>query len=209
MRQGSTKKTILDTIAIFCVKRIANCFWDIADNWSYKNEKIAELYDKTISQEYRKEYEHCDISSKKHILHIGSGSYPLTEMMLASCSSGDIVGIDKNLKTVIKAQQVVQRKKLQDRISIQHGDGCNVAAEDFDAVVISSCSLPKVEILEHVLQKVKPDSTVIVREVDIATKDIFSCITAHPDFTLKKQISHNPFPFIEPFGWTSFCLIKK
>ncbi|MBN1861730.1 MAG: methyltransferase domain-containing protein [Candidatus Thermoplasmatota archaeon] len=209
MRQRSTKKTILDTIAIFCVKRIANCFWDIADNWSYKNEKIAQLYDKTISEEYRKEYERCDISSKKNVVHIGSGSYPLTEIILASCSVSHVVGIDKNLQTVTKAQQVVQRKKLADRISIQHGDGCNIAAEEFDAIIISSCSLPKVKILQHIFQRVKPNTTIIVREVDIATKDIFSCLASYPEITLETQINHNPFPFIEPFGWTSFCLQKK
>lgn len=209
MKQCLTKKTILDSIAIFCVKRTANCFWDIADNWSYKNEKIAQLYNKTISEEYQKEYEACDLSARKNILHIGSGSYPLTEIILASCSSGHIIGIDKNNKTVIKAQQVVQRKNLQDRISIKHGDGCDIAAEDFDAIIISSCSLPKVKILQHIFQKVRPSSTIIVREVDIATKDIFSCIASHPEIVLQKQISHNPFPFIEPFGWTSFCLKKK
>ncbi len=209
MKQRTTKKTILDTIAIFFIKKISNCFWEIADNLSYKNEKIAKLYNKSIGKEYRKEYENCHIASNADILHIGCGAYPLTEIVLSSCGTGQIVGIDKNPQTVTQAQQVIKKNKLENHITIKHGDGLDFSVEDFDVIIVSSCSLPKVKILQHLFQKAKSQSTIIVREVDIAANDILQCIDAHHDIELKKQVRHNPFPFFEPIGWTTFCLKKK
>jgi precorrin-6B methylase 2 len=209
MEQHAKPNTILDTIAIFFIKKTANCFWEIADTWSYKNDAITRIYNKTIGKEYQKEYEDCGISSHSNILHIGCGSYPLTEIVLANCTKGQIVGIDKNNKAVQRGQQVIKKNNLDKRIILKHGDGLDFPVEEFDMVIVSSCSQPKEKILQHLFQKVRPQGTIIVREVDIATKDILNYIAAHPDIELKQQIRHNPFPFFEPIGWTTFCLTKK
>jgi len=209
MEQRTTHKTILDTIAIFFIKRMANCFWEIADTLSYQNDTITRLYNKIIGKEYQKEYENCGISTHMNILHIGSGSYPLTEIILASCTNGQIVGIDRDGRAVQRGQHVIKKNNLDHRITLTHGDGLDFPVEEFDMVIVSSCSQPKVQILEHLFQKVQSKSVIIVREVDIATKDILRWINAHPDVELKKQIRHNPFPFFEPIGWTTFCLLKK
>ena len=209
MKPRNTKKTVMDAIAVFFIKKISNCFWEIADSWSYKNVKIAKIYDHSIGDEYRKEYETCGIAPQANILHIGCGAYPLTEIVLAGCSTGRIVGIDKNPQTVQRAKQVIQRHTLENHVTIQHGDGLNFPVEDFNVIIVSSCSLPKVKILEHLFLETKPQSSIIVREVDIAANDIIACIHAHPDISLEKQVRHNPFPFFEPIGWTTFCLKKK
>ena len=209
MKQSKTKKTVLNTFAIYFIKKVSNYFWEIADKWSYKNEKIAKLYNKSIGKEYRKEYETCGICGNANILHIGCGAYPLTEIVLANCITAQIVGIDKNPQTVQRAQQIIQKNKLENRILIKHGDGLNYPLSEFDFIIVSSCSLPKVKILNHVFQKAKSQSMIIVREVDIAANDILQCVDAHQDITLTKQVRHNPFPFFEPIGWTTFCLEKK
>jgi precorrin-6B methylase 2 len=209
MRPRSSRKTVLDSIAIFIIKKISIYFWEIADNWSYKNEKIARLYDKFIGKEYRKEYENCGICGDAAVLHIGCGAYPLTEFVLAGCSTGPIVGIDKNPLTVKRAQEMIRRHNLENQIHIKHGDGLDYPVGDFDFIIVSSCSLPKVQILHHLFQKAKSQSTIIVREVDIAVEDIQKCIQEHQNILLKKQIRHNPFPFLEPTGWMTFCLNKK
>ncbi|MBN1280971.1 MAG: methyltransferase domain-containing protein [Candidatus Thermoplasmatota archaeon] len=209
MKPRTTKNTILDILAIFTIKVISNCFWEVADSWSYKNEKIARIYDRSIGKEYRKEYETCGIPPTASILHIGCGAYPLTEMVLADCSSGPIVGIDKNLHTVHKAQHVIQQHHLTNHLTIIHGDGLDYPIEQFDVIIVSSCSLPKVKILTHLFEKAKSHSIIIVREVDIAAQEILHCIDAHQDITVEKQVHHNPFPFFEPIGWTTLCLKKR
>jgi protein-L-isoaspartate O-methyltransferase len=209
MKQRTSKKNILYKIAIFFIKKTSNCFWELADNWSYKNEKIAMLYNRFIGKEYQKEYENCAIQTNVNVLHIGCGAYPLTEMVLASCSAGHITGIDKNQQTVTQAREVIKKNTLEDRITITHGDGLDFSVEEFDVIIVSSCSLPKVQILRHLFQKAKSQSTIIVREVDIAANDILRCLDEHQNIELKKQVRHNPFPFFEPIGWTTFCLRKK
>jgi protein-L-isoaspartate O-methyltransferase len=209
MKKGANKKPILERIAIFLVKKTSNYFWELADTWSYKNDKIASLYNRFIGKEYEKEYQNCTIAASGNVLHIGCGSYPLTEIVLAHCSTGHIVGIDKNQQTVTQARHIIKKNKLDDRITIIHGDGLHYPVEDFDVIIVSSCSLPKVQILQHLFQKAKSNSTIIVREVDIASQDITDCLAAYKIIELKKQVRHNPFPFFEPIGWTTFCLIKK
>lgn len=196
-------------IAIFIIKKISNFFWEFADIWSYKNEKIAQYYNKTIGREYTKEYNECGITPDLKVLHIGCGAYPLTEIMLAHSNVHTVVGIDKNLLTVQRAQEVIQRRHLQGEISIEYGDGLCYPVKDFDVIIISSCSLPKVQILQYLFTAAKPHSKIIVREVDIATGDIIQSIETHQGITLEKCMRHNPFPFIEPVGWTTYCLRKK
>jgi precorrin-6B methylase 2 len=203
------KKTVIDTFAIFCVKKTSNLFWEIADTWSYKNNKIAQRYNNSIEAEYQKECETCGLSSNSKVLHIGCGAYPLTDIVLAQCCSGSLVGIDKNPVAVHRAQEVVQQHQLQNRITVQHGNGTEFPVNDFDLILISSCSLPKVQILEHLFKNAKHQSTIIVREVSIATVDILNCINAHPEIEIIQQMHHTPFPFYGPLGWDTFCLRKN
>ena len=203
------KKTVIDTIAVSIVKKISNFFWDIADTWSYKNNKIAQRYNKSIEAEYQKECETCDLSSNSKVLHIGCGAYPLTDIVLAQCFTGTLIGIDKNPVAVHHAQEVIQRHHLQNKITVQKGNGTEFPVNDFDLIVISSCSLPKVQILEHLFKNAKHQSTIIVREVSIATADILHCINAHPEIEIVQQMHHTPFRFYGPLGWDTFCLRKN
>jgi precorrin-6B methylase 2 len=210
MISSSTKKNIIERFYIFFVKTIlSNFFWEIADAWSYKNSKVAQRYDKSIEEEYRKECETCGLSMNSKILHIGCGAYPLTQIVLAQCCSGELVGIDKNLLAVKRAREVIQRHHLQNRITINHGNGIEYPVDDFDLILISSCSYPKVQILEHLFKDAKHRSTIIVREVRIATDDVLRCIREHPEIEMIQQMHHTPFPFYGPLGWDTFYLRKN
>lgn len=193
---------------IFFVKKISNFFWEIADTWSYKNDKIAKRYNNSIEGEYQKECTICGLSTNSKVLHIGCGAYPLTEIVLSRCCSGTHVGIDKNPVSVQRAREVIQRHRLDDRITIYHGNGTDYPVNDFDMILISSCSLPKVQILEHLFKNVKHQCIIIVRELRIATPDIYSCINEHPEVEIIEQMHHTPFPFYGPLGWDTIYLRK-
>jgi precorrin-6B methylase 2 len=143
------------------------------------------------------------------VLHIGCGAYPLTDIVLAQSCSGALVGIDKNPLAVHRAQEVIQRHRLQNKITVQQGNGTEFPVNDFDLILVSSCSLPKVQILEHLFKNAKHQSTIIVRELSIATPDILHCINTHPDIEIIQQIHHTPFPFYGLLGWDTFCLRKN
>ena len=209
MTSQNTKENIIERISIFFVKITSNFFWEVADTWSYKNNKIAQRYNKSIEEEYRKECEICGVSKNLKVLHIGCGAYPLTQIVLAQSCSGILVGIDKNALAVQRAQEVISRHHLQNKITILQGNGTDYPVNDFDLILISSCSLPKVQILEHLFKNAKHQSTIVVREVSIATADVLNCINIHPEIEIIQKMHHTPFPFYGPFGWDTFYLRKN
>ncbi len=196
--------------AVNVVKKFSNLFWEIADDWSYKDERIAHYYDRTIGGDYEREYSLCSIPPDSKVLHIGCGAYPLTEMTLAQeAHVRSVVGIDHTPITVDRAREVIRRRNLQGKISIEHGDGIDYPVEDFDVIIASSCSFPKVLILKHLLSAAKHGSKIIVRELDIGAGDILAGISIYQGITLQKCMRHNPFPFVEPMGWSTYCLQKE
>ena len=203
------KKTVIDTLTIFCIKKISNLFWEVADTWSYKNHKIAHRYDNSIEKEYQKECETYGLSTNSSVLHIGCGAYPLTDIVLAQNCLGAIVGIDKNPVAVHRAKEVIRQNHLETRITVQHGNGTEFPVNNFDLILVSSCSLPKVQILEHLFKNAKHQCTIVVREISIATADILCCINSHPEIEIIQQMHHTPFPFYGPLGWDTFYLRKN
>jgi precorrin-6B methylase 2 len=189
--------------------KLSNYFWQCIDILSCKMKKIAKIYETTISKEYEKESKIFDISDGKKILHIGCGAYPITALTLAKINGAKIVGIDRNPKSIKLAKNIVQEKNLHTKITIEQGDGTNYHVEDFDTIIISGCSYPKKQILEHVFENAKPQSKIILRASDRSAKSILSCMNLRGDITLVKKIKNYPFPFGKTFGWQSFYLIKN
>ena len=192
------------------VKKISNLFWEVADDWSNKSERISAYYDRTIGGDYEREYNLCSIPPDSRVLHIGCGAYPLTEMTLAhEPQVRSVVGIDHTPVTVDRARKVIRRRNLAGKISIEHGDGIDYPVENFDVIIASSCSFPKVLILNHLLSTAKRGSKIIVRELDIGAGEILATIANYHNVTLEKCMHHNPFPFVEPMGWSTYCLQKQ
>ena len=139
---------------------------------------------------------------------MGCGSYPLTEMTIARLFEVHVVGIDKNLKAVKRAGNVILKKKFDKKITIEYGNGVNYPVEDFDTIIVSSCALPKVAILNHIFTKAKTNSSIIVRDLDIATEEILDCINEYENIVIEKRI-HHPVPSLMPIGWNAFYLKKN
>jgi hypothetical protein len=199
---------ILDKIIFFAARKFSNFFWKIFDLLSFKNKKISRFYEQSIGERYRKEFESFGISKDKKVLHIGCGSYPLTEITLTRLFGVKVVGIDKDPTAVQQAYEVVKRNHYDSKITIIHGDGVTHPTGTFDVIIISSCSLPKLKILEHVFHEAKKKSIIIVRELDIATKPIIDCIKKHKEIILIRKIHHS-LPLFLPVGWDAFHLTKS
>jgi len=197
-------------VMIYLIKNISNYYWDIVDNLAFKLDKLVErCYKKSIGAEYRREYQTFDISKNDKILHIGSGAFPLTEIILAETIGATVVGIDSSMKAVNSADDVVHKKNLQDKIKINYGNGIDYPINDFDVVIVSSCASPMLKIVEHIFKTAKNNSKIIIREMEASVKPLIRYIDMQRNISLVKKIDHNPFPFLKPFGWQSFYLIKK
>ena len=134
---------------MFYIKQ-SNFFWHLVDKFSCKLERLGALYEKVLSKTYKKEGNKLGIYDAENILHIGCGSYPVTAITLAELNGGKIVGIDRNKKAIEPAIEVIKNKNLEDRIKIEHGDGTSYPLDNFDTIIISGCSVPKLKVLKHI-----------------------------------------------------------
>jgi len=183
--------------------------WYIIDNLSCKLDGFAQVYENSIGREYSKEYAQLRLSATKKVLHIGCGSYPLTNIILSADGLQHIVGIDSDPRAVELAQHIISKKHLSEQVTIEQSDGQHYSVKKFDIIIISSCSWPKMDIVDHVLTDAKKNSIIILRELNHVVKPVKQCILSHPDIVILKHISHHPFPFYGPIGWQSFYLTKK
>lgn len=198
-----------ETMASTLIKLVSNSFWEVADYSAFKSTRAARLYDKTIGGDYKEEYDRCGITTGSNILHIGCGSYPLTEIALAKTSKAHITGIDKNTKAIPRALKIITERGLSDCISIEQGDGCTFPISTYNTIIVSSCSQPKISILQHIHEQAPSKARIIVREVDIACPYIEAFLATHPSLVVTGRIHHNPFPFVYPVGWTTYQLHKQ
>jgi len=209
VRRLQFKKTkIIDRLAIFVIRTISNYLWTVVDILSHDNEKTAERYERSVGREYKNECKAFNISKGKKILHIGCGSYPLTEMTIARLFEVDVVGIDKNTKAVKRANEVILKKQFDKKITIKQGNGVDYPVEEFDMIIVSSCALPKTDILNHVFTKAKKNSIIIIRDLDTSTDEFLDYINEYKYITIEKRI-HHPAPSLMPIGWNAFHLKKK
>ena len=159
------------------MKIVSIYYWIFIDNLSFKLEKLSEIYyKKSIGPEYKKEYRLFGISKENKVLHIGSGSFPLTEISLAEQIGANIVGIDKNPRAVEAANEIIYKKKLNNKIKIEYGNGMNYPIEEFDVIIVSSCTSPKVRIVKNIFKNAKNNSKIIIREMDTSSKSLIEYI---------------------------------
>lgn len=194
--------TVLD---VFRIKK-SNLVWHIIDILSCKFKKIATKYQKTVMTQYKRESELFNLEKSKNILHIGCGAFPISTMVLHEVNGGKIVGIDSNSKLVNLAKNVIKNKNLSDRIEIKHGNGTNFPIDDYDTIIISGCSIPRIKVLDHVIRAAKPNTKIIVREIYCQNKPIEKLINSSKNIKVIKKIDNRPVPTA---GWESFYLIKK
>jgi precorrin-6B methylase 2 len=197
--------------------KILNYFWQHIDILYFKIDRLANIYELSAGEKYEQEFKIFGISNGKKILHIGCGQYPVTAITLARLYDAKIVAIDRDLKAIEFAKEVIRKKKLEEKISIEHGDGLNYPIEKFDVIILGGLIFPKKQILEHVLNTVKPDAKIIFRTSIISFKLIFEHMNIHQDFFSIKKIErtwsasgifNSPFKFAS-LKWVSLCLIKK
>jgi 2-polyprenyl-3-methyl-5-hydroxy-6-metoxy-1,4-benzoquinol methylase len=191
------------------VKALSNKFWDIADRSSCNNSLFAKLYNNRIDNEYRKEFELCHIDPQADVLHIGCGAYPLTEIHLAEVTKGSITGIDRNQQVVQKATECITRRQLSGRIHILHGNGLTHPLKDFDTIIVSSCSTPKLQLIERIIQDAQPNTQIILREVELSCGPLLTYFSTRHDVSVLSEMRHNPPPFFPPLGWVTYHIQKK
>jgi len=186
--------------------KIINFLWYIVDRLSSISDFIAELYEKTVGNEYRNERDKFNLSKSKKILHIGCGPYPITALILSEINGVKIVAIDHNEKCVKITRKVLEQKNMNGKISAELGEGINYPLKGFDTIIASGCSLPKIQVIKHILQNSDKKSKIIIRESYYKDKIIKDVIKNYGDVELIKKINNHAF---RTSNWESFYITKK
>ncbi|MCJ7572171.1 MAG: class I SAM-dependent methyltransferase [Candidatus Thermoplasmatota archaeon] len=186
--------------------KIINLFWYIVDRLSSISDFFAELYEKTVGNEYRKERDKFNLSKSKKILFIGCGPYPITALILAEMNGVRIVAIDHNEKCVKISRKVLEQKNINRKISVELGEGLNYPLKGFDTIIASGCSQPKIQVINHILQNSDRKSKIIIREAYYKDKIIKDIIKNFGDVELITKIKNHAF---RTSNWESFYITKK
>jgi len=197
--------SVTQTRSCGVIKSMSYIYWTIIDLVAHKfNFFTRWYYDKSIGNEYQKEFNTFHINSKENVLHIGCGSFPLTELTLARKINCNITSIDKDEVAVRNAKKTIQEAALTTLVTINRGSGESYSIESFTTIIISSCAHPKEPIINHILTHAKKGTKIIIREVETSAKHIKEYMEKQSKVQLIAAIDHHPFPFIPPFGWKSF-----
>ncbi len=186
--------------------KIRNLFWYMIDRLSSISNFIAELYDKTVGNEYRNERDKFNLSKSKKILHIGCGAYPMTALILAEMNKVKIVAIDHNEKCIKITKKVLDHKNMNGKIYAEFGEGVNYPLKGFDTIIASGCSQPKIQVIKHILQNSDKKSRIIIRESYYKDKIIKDILKNFNDVELIKKINNHA---LRTSHWESFYIAKK
>ena len=186
---------------------ISNTLWKTIDLIAQHHPSFArKYYTHYIGSAYQKEYEKFNICESDSVLHVGCGTFPLTEIMLARSCQATIYGIDNRTHAISAAQHYLNYQGLTDIITIEYADGINHDYAPYSVIIISSCASPKQTILDAILTTAHPNTRIILREVESHSAKILSFIDQKPLLQLLDHMSNHPFPFFKPFGWNSYLL---
>lgn len=152
------------------------------------------------------ENEKFDLSNTKRILHIGCGSYPITAMKLAEMGYGNIITIDEDLKALKRANKVIDAKNLNGIIQAKYGSGASYPLEEFDTIIVSGCSVPKEQVLEHIFKNSKPETKIIVRKTKFDVDSLINRLNLPKDLSIIDTKENYLLPILY---WDSLLIIKK
>jgi len=151
------------------------------------------------------ESKHFNLSNAKRVLHIGCGSYPITAMKLAEMGYDNIVTIDHDVKALKRANKVLNKRNLNGRVKAKKGNGTTYPLGEFDTIIVSGCSVPKKQVLEHILKNSKPETRIIVRKTDFDVDSFIKNLNPQQNISII-DIKEN---YIVPTIYWDSVLIKK
>ena len=89
---------------------------------------------------------------------------------------------------------------------MEYGDGSNFPLDNFDTIIISGCSVPKIRVWNYILNNAKPDTRVIIRDSFFDAESIIGLTNTENTIELVKKMHNNPYLNTH---WESYYLVKK
>ncbi len=110
----------------------------------------------------RKEILLCGLSPEDRVVHIGSGSLPMTALSLAKAGF-EVVALDNDPAAVANASRFLRRSVCQGKASAREVDGLEVDCGTAEAAWVSFLVYPKEEVLKRAFASLKEGGKLIYR----------------------------------------------
>lgn len=170
-------------IDVSSFKKVIDYMFKIVEKIIIKLKKLLPSYIKYYVDIIDKEINIAKISSSTRVVHIGCGPIPSTSILIAKKTGANIIGVDKNPRTVEKARSCLHELGYANKIQIKQAEASNFPIENFDVILISHGIEPRDKFLKYVSKSMKEDAIVVFRtfssdlgeliESDAFLKDIF------------------------------------
>ncbi|SIQ07773.1 Nicotianamine synthase protein [Alkalispirochaeta americana] len=89
------------------------------------------------------------IGEGDRVLAIGCGSLPFTAVLVATLAKAQVVAVDIDPVSVLKARELIQRLGLSSRIQVLAGDAASITLPQAEVALVALQAAPKKEILDN------------------------------------------------------------
>lgn len=158
LREGvSTQGINLDDDSVHRLQQIYERFetdleYDFADrviNGQTSSERDYSLYGRFLRLT-QAESTLAGIRPSDKILFIGSGSFPISAILLSTLNSAKIDCYDKSADACTTSQKVVDKLGLSDRITVLNSSGEDGSVYGYDVIIVALLAQPKSRIMANV-----------------------------------------------------------
>jgi len=154
------------------IKRLIDFSFIFVENLIVNLDKLHDTYFDYYSDIITNEINIAEITSDKQVLHIGSGSIPVTSIIIAKNTGAKVVGIDKNSDSIKKGKTCILKSNLSDKIQLFNMDAESFSVNKFDIIIISHGVKPIDIILTHIAKSMKESAKVIYRTSSTSSGEI-------------------------------------
>jgi precorrin-6B methylase 2 len=180
------------------IKKIVDLVYILIEKLSINFPIIAKDYIFFYEELVDKEIKLANITKKDKILNIGCGPVPATSLLISKKTGAKITCIDINEGVIKQAKEFLKNQGIKD-IKLEHGDGTQYSANEFDIIFISWGVDPLTSILKNVIKTMKNDARIVIRapessnfyyllEKELDEKIKVEKIVTHPSYSNSKSI---------------------
>jgi 2-polyprenyl-3-methyl-5-hydroxy-6-metoxy-1,4-benzoquinol methylase len=145
------------------IKRLVDFTFILIENTIVNLDKLHDIYFDYYSDMITNEIELTEITNDKKVLHIGSGSIPVTSILITKNTGAQVVGIDKNPDSIKKGKSCISKNNYSDKIQLLNEDAESFQVNEFDIIIVSHGVKPIKKILDHISKSMKESALVIYR----------------------------------------------
>ncbi len=184
-------------------RNMMNYLYVIFEKTAYQFDFSSEYYLRFYKELVENEIDLAKIISKDQILVIGCGSIPATSIIIAKKTNAHVTSIDIDPRAIKNASILINKLKLENKMTLEFADGHNYLIKKFDVVFVLYGVKNHGDLLYSVGNEMKDNARIIFRSVLEDNKKILGLNENNKTFDIKKTIlSQKIYPTIS-------CLLFK